>query len=137
MLVNIFLLIFTGTVLAMIFLCYIRGGMEPLLVMFFIGGLGITTMLFLGFLNTENQEEINYSDSHSASSLTEICSVVVAPDGDADNVFVPRMMGIFVLASESGTLVIIIPASDMLVIFVLSHLVMVIWLVGNSILPSA
>ena len=63
MLVNIFLLIFTGTVLAMIFLCYIRGGMEPLLVMFFIGGLGITTMLFLGFLNTEDQEEINYSDT--------------------------------------------------------------------------
>ena len=36
--------------------------------------------------------EINYSDSHSASSLTEICSVVVVPDGDADNVFVSGML---------------------------------------------
>jgi len=48
---HVFLLFFIATVASMFFLCYVRGGMEPILVMVLIGGLGITTLVFLSQLD--------------------------------------------------------------------------------------
>ena len=61
--VHMFLLIFVATVVSMLFLCSIRGGMEPLLVMVFIGGLGISTLVFLSLMSSEDLDEIRYAES--------------------------------------------------------------------------
>ena len=58
-----FLLMFITTVVSMLFLCYIRGGMEPLLVMVLIGGLGITTLVFLSQVDSEDYGGSRYAST--------------------------------------------------------------------------